>query len=238
MPGGVYSALSGMQSRLEALERVAADLANTGTAGYKTERGARFAAERDFATQLQSAVDVSRGGTRTDLSPGTIAHTGNDLDVAIDGEGFFAIQTGGVVRYTRSGNFTRRTDGVLATMKGEPLLDAEYKPIKLGAGRLRIDGDGTISADDAPAGRISVWQIDERELLRDTGMLFRPVPGAKARPAEAPLVPKSLEQANVSMADRMTSIVDISRSFEALQKGISVLLNDIDSRAIAELGRK
>jgi len=238
MPGGVYSALSGMQSRLEALERVAADLANTGTAGYKTERGARFAAERDFASQLQSAVDVSRGGTRTDLTPGTIAHTGNDLDVAIDGQGFFAIQTGGVVRYTRSGNFTRRTDGVLATVKGEPVLDAQYKPIKLGPGRMSVDADGTINADGAPAGRISVWQIEEGDLLRDTGMLFRPVAGVKPRPSDAPLVPQSLEQANVSMADRMTSIVDISRSFEALQKGISVLMNDIDSRAISELGRR
>ena len=62
--------------------------------------------------------------------------------------------------------------------------------------------------------------------------------GLTPRPSDAPLVPQSLEQANVSMADRMTSIVDISRSFEALQKGISVLMNDIDSRAISELGRR
>lgn len=238
MPGGVYSALSGMQARLDALERIASDLANTGTAGYKTVRTARVAAERDFATQLQSAVDVAKGSSKTDLTPGTISSTGRDLDVAIDGEGFFAIQTGGVVRYTRTGNFTRRTDGVLATVNGDPVLDAQYRPIRIGTGKVSIDGDGTVSTGGTTNGRLQVWQIEERDLLRDNGMLFRPMAGVKPQPSGTALVSGSLEQANVSMADRMTSLIDVSRSFEALQKGISVLMNDLDARAISELGRR
>ena len=93
MPGGAYSALTGMQARLQSLDRIAADLANINTAGYKTERTTRFVAERDFAAALDSAVDVTSGGTRTDLMPGSITNTGRSLDVAIDGQGFFAIQT-------------------------------------------------------------------------------------------------------------------------------------------------
>jgi flagellar basal body rod protein FlgG len=174
-----------MQSRMAELDRIAADLANVGTAGYKTERTATFAAERDFAMALQSAVDVAAGGTRTDLRPGAIASTGRTLDVAIDGEGFFAIETAHGVRYTRSGNFTRRADGVLSTVDGEPVLDAERQRLTLGAGTLAIGPDGTIQVGEAPAGRIQVWRIEERDLVRETGSRFRAVAGATPVPSAA-----------------------------------------------------
>lgn len=238
MSGGAYSAVSGMQSRLAELDRIASDLANVGTAGYKSERTATFAAERDFATALQSAVDVAAGGTRTDLRPGTISSTGRTLDVAIDGEGFFAVETPQGVRYTRSGNFTRRADGVLSTVDGEPVLNAERQRITLGAGTLAVEPDGTIRVAEAPAGRIQVWRIDERDLIRETGSRFRPAAGVTPSAADTMLVPESLEQANVSMVDRMVSLTEVTRTFEALQKGVSVLMNEIDGRAIVELGRR
>jgi flagellar basal-body rod protein FlgF len=238
MSGGAYAALSGMQTRLGELDRIASDLANISTAGYKTERTATFAAERDFAFELQSAVDVAAGGTKTDLRPGTITTTGRNLDVAIQGEGFFGVETAAGIRYTRSGNFTRRADGLLTTIDGDPVLDQENKKIKLGAGTLAIDGDGTVRVADAAAGRIQVWRIDEKDLIRETGSRFRPVPGVKPTRSDAVLVPGALEQANVSMVDRMATLTEVTRGFEALQKGISVLMNDIDSRAIVELGRR
>ena len=238
MPGGAYTALSGMQSRLDALDRLASDIANLDTAGYKSARASDYAAARDFDATLQSAVDVSHGATRTDFSPGTITNTGGDLDVAIDGKGFFAVQSEGVVRYTRSGNFTRRTDGVLTTVRGEPVLDAQMKPIKLGPGALAIEPDGAVTVAGAPSGRIARWQFEDRDLVRDGGALFRAAPGVTPQPSDAPLVPKALEKANIAMADRMTALVEVSRSFEALQRGISVLMNDIDGRAVTELGKR
>ncbi len=238
MPGGAYSALSGMQARLQSLDRIAADLANINTAGYKTERTTRFVAERDFASQLDSAVDVASGGTRTDLKPGSITNTGRSLDVAIDGQGFFAIQTAAGIRYTRSGNFTRRSDGMLATVDGDPVLDTKNKPIKLGTGVLAIDASGTITSDDSPVGKIQVWQIDEQNLVRESGSRFATLPNFTPKASDAVLVPSSLEQANVTTVDRMTMLTEVTRSFEALQKGISVLMNDVDSRAITELGRR
>jgi flagellar basal body rod protein FlgG len=227
-----------MQTKINELDRIASDLANIHTAGYKTERTATFAAERDFAVALQSAVDVVTGGTRTDLTPGTITSTGRNLDVAIDGEGFFAVETARGLRYTRSGNFTRRGDGVLITVEGEPVLDQENRRIRLGPGRLEIEPGGTIRVDDAAAGRIPLWHIDEKDLIRESGSRFRPVEGVKPRRSDAVLVPSALEQANVSMQDRMATLIEVTRSFEALQKGISMLANDIDGRAITELGRR
>ena len=123
MPGGAYSALSGMRTRLDELDRLAADLANVSTVGYKTERSAKTASERDeFALALESAVDVAMSGKKIDFRPGIIATTGRDLDVAIDGSGFFAIQTAAGERYTRNGSFSRRADGTLTTSSGDPVL--------------------------------------------------------------------------------------------------------------------
>jgi flagellar basal-body rod protein FlgF len=238
MSGGAYSALSGMQSRLAELDRIASDLANVSTAGYKSERAATFAAARDFAAALQSAVDVAAGGTRTDVSPGTITSTGRSLDVAIDGEGFFAIETPQGVRYTRSGNFSRRGDGVLTTADGDPVLDAESRRIRVNAGPIAIDADGSIRVDNAPAGRIPLWRIEEKDLIRETGSRFKPVAGLQPARSDAMLVPNALEQANVTMASRMVELTEVTRSFEALQRGISVLMNDVEGRAITELGRR
>ena len=238
MPGGAYSALSGMQSRLEALDRIAVDLANVSTAGYKTERTTRFAAERDFSALLESAVDVSSGGTRTSWQKGTIANTGRNLDAAIDGDGLFAVQTQFGIRFTRSGNFTRRPDGVLASVEGEPVLDKQNRPIKLGNGAVSIDSDGTVRAGDVPAGKIHLWKVNEHDLVREGGAQFRLAPGVKPADSNAILVPNALEQANVSLVDRMAMLTEVTRSFEALQKGVSVLMNDLDGRAIQELGKR
>src|SRR5262245_24857932 len=110
MPGGAYSALSGMRMRLDDLDRLAADLANVGTAGYKTERTSTEESRRAFASALDSAIDVTQGGHKTNFMPGTIASTGRDLDLAIEGPGFFEVETPGGTRYTRAGNFKVQSD--------------------------------------------------------------------------------------------------------------------------------
>src|SRR6201988_1729288 len=123
MPGGAYSALSGMQARLEELDRLAPGLLNVSTAGYKTERTGTFMVERDqFATALDSAVDVVSGVSRTDFRAGNIATPGRDLDVAIEGHGFFVVDTPAGERYRRHRAFTRRAPGGLPTPAGEPVL--------------------------------------------------------------------------------------------------------------------
>lgn len=96
MAGGAYTALSGLRSRIEQLDRLASDLANVGTAGYKAERLTTVAAERpDFGTVLQSAIDVAPGPGRVDLRSGPLVATGRDLDFAIEGRGFFVVDTPG-----------------------------------------------------------------------------------------------------------------------------------------------
>jgi flagellar basal-body rod protein FlgF len=239
MPGGAYSAVSGMQARLDDLDRLASDLANVGTSGYKSERRATVAADRpSFRAVLDSAVDVTSGGARLDMRPGTIATTGRDLDVAIEGGGFFVVSTPAGERYTRSGDFVRRFDGVLTLPDGAPVLGTAGE-LRVGKGAVAVGEDGTIRVGDVPAGRLRVVEFASvTDLERESGARFRAVPGATPVPSAARVVGGSLEQANVSMVDRMAVLTDVTRSFEALQRGLSVLMNDIDGRAITELGRR
>lgn len=239
MSGGAYSALTGMRTRLEQLDRLAFDLANVSTAGYKTERMATRSAERDrFATELDAAVDVLSDGVKIDFRPGTIATTGRDLDVAIDGRGFFEIETPAGLRYTRNGGFQRRADGVLATVDGEAVL-GDSGEITLGPGQVTVSPDGTIKSGDAVVGRLRLVDFaSEKDLIRESGSRFRALTGAQPNEVDARVIGGALEQSNVSIVDRMAALTALTRGFEALQRGVSVLMNDLDSRVISELTRK
>jgi flagellar basal-body rod protein FlgF len=239
MPGGAFSALTGMRARLEDLDRLAFDLANVSTAGYKTERLAKRFSDRDeFGKMLESAVDVVTTGTKIDFRPGTIATTGRDLDVAIDGRGFFEVETARGTRYTRNGSFQRRADGLLTTAEGEPIL-GDGGRITVGSGPVSVGVDGTIRSGDAVVGRLRVVEFaSEKDLIRESGSRFRALTGAQPQEIDARVVGGALEQSNVSVVDRMAALTELSRGFEALQRGVSVLMNDLDSRAITELVRK
>jgi flagellar basal-body rod protein FlgF len=239
MSGGAYSALSGMRTRLEELDRLAFDLANVSTAGYKTERMAKMASDRDqFATALEAAVDVVGAGTKVDFKPGTIATTGRDLDAAIEGSGFFEIETARGLRYTRNGSFHRRADGVLTTAEGEPVM-GESGEISLGTAAVSIGPDGTITSGNAVVGRLRVVEFaSDQDVIRESGSRFKALTGAEPTEVEAKVIGGALEQSNVSIVDRMAALTELTRGFEALQRGVSVLMNDLDSRVISELGRR
>lgn len=239
MAGGIYVALSGMRARADQLDRLAADLANAATSGYKAERSGAAAVNRPFAAVLDSAVDTVALPGKIDFRPGVIASTGRDLDVAIDGRGFFTVQTPAGLRYTRNGHFERRADGTLVTTDGMPVL-GDQGAIKVGTGRIEVLPDGTVTAGGAPAGKLQVVDFDDYEALgREDAGRFRPAAGASPRPVAQRLVRGgALEQANVSVVERMVSLTEVSRGFEALQRGVTLMANDIDARAITEIGRR
>lgn len=238
MSGGIYSALSGMQVRIDDLERVASDLANVGTSGYKAERTAVAAAERErFGLELASAIDVMAGEHRIDFRGGVIGATGRELDAALEGPGFFVVATPEGERYTRDGAFTRRGDGVLTTRDGNPVMGASGE-IRLGAGTVNIAEDGTIRAGSTVAGRLKVVTFNAADIARESGARFRAALDVTPIASSARVIGGSLEAANVSVVDRMAALTEITRAFEGLQRGISVLANDIDGRAITELGRR
>jgi flagellar basal body rod protein FlgG len=239
MPGGYYIALSGMKTRLAALDRLASDIANASTAGYKTERTSTEQADRPSFTQsLQSAIDVATGGSRIDVRSGAVVPTGRPFDISIDGSGFLVVDTPNGPRYTRSGRLMRRADGVLATAEGDALQNTTGQPIKIGDGPVTIDEDGTVRSNDAIAGTLKVVTFDSTASLeKETSSRFKcsDTPKPVAHPT---LKSASLEQSNVSVVDSVAELTSVTRSFETLQRALSVLMNDVDGRAISELGRR
>jgi flagellar basal-body rod protein FlgF len=245
MSSGAYVALSGLQARSAQLERLASDLANVATAGYKAERGTTAAAERPrdaFEAMLKSAVDVADGPREVDFRPGAITSTGRDFDFAIDGRGFFTVESPDGVRYTRNGHFTRRADGVLATEEGFAVL-SDNGPLTLpsGGGAITIGDDGQIRVGQTPVGRPKIVDFDRYEQLgREDGVSFRAGSGVTpvAAAVDTRLVAGALEQSNVGLVERMAQMTEVTRTFEALQRGVTILMNDLDGRAITDLGKR
>jgi flagellar basal body rod protein FlgG len=239
MSGSQYIALSGLRARVDELDRLASDIANVGTTGYKGGRESRAVAERPaFSDTLQTAIDTTFGGSRLDTRAGAIAPTGRPLDLAIDGAGFFVVSTPAGPRYTRDGHFTLDASRQLVTEDDQPVLGTDGKPITLGPGEAHVDEDGTVWAGTMQAGRVSVVTFaDPGSLTREDASRLA-ANGQAATPATSPTVRAgSLEQSNVSVADRLAELTSVSRGFEALQKAMSVLMNDVDGKAIDRLGR-
>jgi flagellar basal body rod protein FlgG len=239
MSGSYYAALSGMRTRLGELDRLASDIANVSTAGYKAERATTAQSDRpNFGATLSAAIDVAGGATSIDFRAGAIAPTGRDLDLAVDGPGMFVVGTPDGDRYTRDGRFVRRTDGVLTTAAGH-VVQGTAGPITLGKGPVKIDPDGTVLSGGVVAGRLKIVEFDNLAALTRENTYMFSAGGALPGPAsESAVRSGALEQSNVSLVNRIASLTDVSRSFESLQRAISIMSNDVDGRAITELGRR
>ena len=157
MDSGYYAACAGLRTQTEALELVANNLANSSTNGYRgqqpTFRSLLTGAPLASGNPLNLALNHFNvlGGSELDLSPGNLRDTGNPLDLAVEGSGFFAIQTPAGIMYTRDGSFQVSAKGQLVTAQGDVVL-GESGPITLPSGAVSISADGTLSVEGAVAG--------------------------------------------------------------------------------------
>ena len=240
MSGTQYIALSGLRARVDELDRLASDIANIGTAGYKGELQSHASAERPvFDDTLQTAIATTFGGRRLDMASGAVAPTGRSLDLAIQGKGFFEVATDAGTRYTRNGHFTLDASRQIVTEDGKTVLGTDGNPITVADGDIKVAGDGTVTAGTATAGKIAVVDFaDPGALTPEQGTLLR-ADGQTPSAIDVPVVQSgALEQSNVSVASRLAELTTVSRGFEALQRAISMVMNDVDGKAIDTLGRK
>src|SRR5215469_1282294 len=162
MNSGLYGACAGLMARTQALDTIAANVANSSSAGYRGE-------ENVFGTVLAEAGRHGRmsalnkatnsfsqvGGTQIDTTQGVITRTGNDLDLAIEGSGYFKVKSPTGITYTRNGHFHADVNGRLVTDAGDPVL-GDAGEIRLAKGRISISANGTISCDGVIAGKLSL----------------------------------------------------------------------------------
>jgi flagellar basal-body rod protein FlgF len=250
MDSGLYAAYTGLLARTQALDTAANNLANAGTTGFRAQRdyfSGVLAGGIDQNPETASQVGQSvngfgvLGGNRLDLGQGEIKATGNPLDLALNGEGFFAIQTSNGIRYTRDGAFSRSSTGVLQTAQGEPVLDNNRKPITIPTGSIYVSPDGNISVSTADGsvivGRVGTFDFANKSFLTAEGSNRFSANGAKPIPASASVEQGSVEGANEDAIHGTMQLVLVQRQAEMMQKALSVFNNDFDKTASEDLPR-
>ncbi|HEV7772022.1 MAG TPA: flagellar hook-basal body protein [Conexibacter sp.] len=213
MERGLYIAASGMVAEQMRQDQIANDLANASTPGYKADR----VTQRAFADLLLSntATGQGVGGLTTgvaadrmvtDVSPQPVRDTGEPLDLAIVGDGWFGVQTAQGTRYTRNGQFTAAGDGTLTDQLGNPVLGRNGQPVK-------VDGAGHVNAQD-----VGVFALADPAKQGDN--LYSGTAGGSAAGA---VRTGALEGSGVDPARTMVDMIASFRAFEAGQRVIQTI---------------
>lgn len=221
---GIYAGASGMLAEAQRTDVISNNLANVNTAGFKKD----ITVTKDFASLLISRVNdgaeapaigtlgvgVMVDEVATDYSTGTVKTTGNDFDLAIEGKGFFAVQTPQGKRYTRNGTFARSSKGELVTSDGYRVLGTNG-PIIIADGKMSVSSDGRVMVDNNEVGRLQVVDFaDEKQLTKEGASLFVASNGQQEQPAAGGVKQGALEMANVNVVGEMVNLISNYRAYE------------------------
>ncbi len=230
----LISAASGMKARMESLDMLANNMANSGTVGFKTDKEFYSLYEQELPVIQQQWIDFSQGM----LTP-----TGNALDLSLSGQGLFSLNTPKGIIYTRGGSFQLSKSNQLQTAEGYTLRDKQNSglPITVDPTQpIEIGKDGTVQQNGQTVGQIEIGAVDDpaRALEKMGGTYFigaaqsfKPLPEGDTEIHQG-----ALEQSNVPVADSAVRLVSIMRQFEMLQKALTVGA-DMDKQAVEQVAK-
>ncbi len=227
MSSGKYSAISGAVARMQMLENISEHLAAAKTPGYK-KGTVTFEAKLGEATSgmATKGTNYSRiTEQEIDFTPGHLEFSGDPLDLAIKGDGFFQIQRpDGSFGYARKGNFQLNGEGQLVDTNGFPVMGAGGGEIVLPHSDVDIGLDGAIWADQNQIGQVGLFQFADTSVLKRVGgEMFQPVEDMQPEPHLDPqIVQKNLEASNIDMMKTMVRMTSNLRAFEATQKALKI----------------
>lgn len=223
------------EDRISQLNAVTHNLANINTPGFKFEN-LYFAAKSKDAKSTASAPLFSPL-LSVDYSQGIIQKTDNALDVAIQGDGFFTIQTKNGPAYTRKGNFTVDKNNQLITQSGDYVL-GKKGPIAIKGKNVNIDNEGNVMVDGNDVDKLSIVNFDNMKAIErhGEGLFIDPGKGGMKRLEKPEVSSRHLESSNVNAVNEMVKMIDIQRSFESYQKVIQ-MMEDMDKLSTGRLGR-
>ncbi|MGB3338608.1 MAG: flagellar basal-body rod protein FlgF [Devosia sp.] len=232
-------------SRQIALQRqmdvVANNVANINTTGFKAENilfeeyVMPVARDQDFPRLDQPLSYVQDWATIHDLSGGSMVQTGNEYDVGLNGDGFFAVQTPAGERWTRSGAFQLNSAGALVDLNGNPVL-GEGGPIQFGPEEngILIAADGSVSSSAGPKGKLRIVEFENaQELTREGNNLFAggtPVAATNTRAMQG-----FIERSNVSGVAEMAEMIRVTRAYESAAS-LAQKQDELRRSAIQRLG--
>lgn len=244
MNSGFYAATTGLIAKMQALDVAANNLANIGTTGFKQQREFYRTLQNQMAagsptptTQINRAINSFGvlGGARLDLSTGSLEHTGNDLDAAIEGPGFFTVQGPTGTAYTRGGSFLLGPHGELLTGGGDAVI-GKNGPIKLPPGQTTIDDTGNISVNGTVVDQLHIAEFSAPPTILGSTLFQAPASGEQ--PATHSTVrPGYLEASNINAIAGSTSLVTIQRQAEMMQKALTIFNTDFNKTATDELAK-
>lgn len=223
---GIYHAAAGMLPRVNQQETVGNNLANINTIGFKADH-------RYFSHELNSRMLMGGGSPAmvitspqvsiliTDFSQGTLIETRNPLDLAINGKGFFVLETGESQSYTRAGNFALNASSELVNAQGHKVLGLEG-PIRIEGKEVLIRSDGAVMVDGKQVGTLRIVDFPSPYQLKRNGWGYF-IPD----PPQDPIIPEKvelrqgfLENSNVDPILEMLQMIELNRSYESCQKAI------------------
>ncbi|AGT10128.1 flagellar hook-basal body complex protein [Paracoccus aminophilus] len=216
MDNAIYAALTRQSGLMREMRTVANNIANANTTGFRRE-GVVFS---EYMVSLnrggETLAMANARGRMIDLRPGGLTQTGGTLDLALEGDGFFMVQTPQGNRLTRAGAFALSPNGEIVDMAGNQLLDDGAAPIAIpdGTKNIGIGSDGTVSADDQPVGRVGLFATPDPSLLQhEAGTLFDP--GPNPQPLEDARVRQGfIEESNVDPVLEISRMIEVQRAYE------------------------
>jgi len=242
MDSGYYAAMTGLVARTQALDTAAANLANAQTPGYRAEREFfRSALLGPDALDSQLGRTVNNfgllGGDQLSMAQGALTATGNPLDLAIAGEGFFQVQTANGLRFTRDGGFHRSQTGQLVTEAGEPVLSASAKPIQLPPGEVTVGADGVVSVAGGAVATVGVFTFPAALQLTPEGANRYVAPqGVQASLSKkAEIHQGAIEAANEDVIQGSLDLIVMQRQAEMMQKALTVFHTEFNKIATEDL---
>jgi flagellar basal-body rod protein FlgF/flagellar basal-body rod protein FlgG len=244
MDSGYYAAMTGLLARTQALDTAAANLANSQTPGYRAEREyfrSVLLGSDALTSQLGRTVNDFGvlGGDRLNLAQGALQQTGNPLDLAIEGQGFFAIRTAQGLRYTRDGGFHRSQGGMLVTRAGEQVLSSTGQPIPVPPGEISVGADGVLSVAGGTVASLGVFDFPSSAQLTPEGANRYVAPaGIPAIPAkDASIHQGAIEAANEDAIQGTMDLIVVQRQAEMMQRALTIFHTEFNKFATEDLPR-
>lgn len=221
MENTLYIALSRQMVMRQQLDIIANNIANASTSGYKGEQllFVEYLARTPGGEKISFVQDI---GVVRDFSEGNFVRTGNALDAAIHGDGWFVVETPHGEFYTRNGNFALNQNGELVTSAGHPVLSDQGQPIEIGRGEtgVEISADGTVSTSAGIKGRLNIVTFEEGQVLNKASgsLYFTDAPPDVA--LGAVVAQGMIEGSNVQPIVEVTNMISALRSYQSAQEVI------------------
>ncbi len=244
MNSGMYAAVSGSLAAMKRLDVISNNLANINTPGYKKDKmsfeGMLAGDINPPAVPSGTTADpiMQKENIYIDYASGTASQSGNPLDLALDGDGFFAVTTPEGTAYTRQGNFRTSVDGTLVTVDGYPVQGSGGAAIRIQGSKVDIDANGGVTVDGSQVGVVSIMDFAKPYNLTKTGnALFVPADQeAIPQAGKAQVQQGYIEGSNVDSISEMVQMIETNRYFETCSKVIKGF-EDMATKAANELGK-